>query len=232
MDRICARCKQPKRDDEFYRGHLSWCRECFKVYVRERRPRKRPVLPEGQRKCARCQEIKPTEEFRLRSSGGWYSYCRSCWNPRVESKRRERTGYPRGPLGSRWAKWRTTGRKVCPICTRDLPLKEFRFDKRSGYPYGWCRKCGVSKHGEWLKTPAGRAAQKRDAQKRGKTQKAAVRRFTYAAIELGLLVRRPCEVCGVTRVQAHHTDYSQPLVVRWLCKDHHDQAHHEGRSEG
>lgn len=45
------------------------------------------------------------------------------------------------------------------------------------------------------------------------------------AIASGRLVRGPCEVCGATRVDAHHDDYSRPLEVRWLCRPHHVEHH-------
>jgi len=45
------------------------------------------------------------------------------------------------------------------------------------------------------------------------------------AIRDGLLVRGPCEVCGESSVEGHHDDYSRALVVRWLCKPHHLEAH-------
>ena len=46
-----------------------------------------------------------------------------------------------------------------------------------------------------------------------------------AALKRGDLVRQPCEVCGNPKSQAHHDDYSKPLVVRWLCDLDH-KAHH------
>ena len=45
------------------------------------------------------------------------------------------------------------------------------------------------------------------------------------ALKRGKLMRQPCEVCGETKTQAHHDDYSKPLEVRWLCKKHHDEFH-------
>lgn len=46
------------------------------------------------------------------------------------------------------------------------------------------------------------------------------------AVKNGDLVRTPCEVCGaVGRIEAHHTDYSKPLQVQWLCPKHHRERH-------
>jgi len=47
------------------------------------------------------------------------------------------------------------------------------------------------------------------------------RALAYSALKSGRLQRQPCEVCGATRVETHHEDYSKPLVVRWLCRPHH-----------
>lgn len=45
------------------------------------------------------------------------------------------------------------------------------------------------------------------------------------ALRRGILVKQPCEVCGVDRVDAHHDDYRKPLSVRWLCRRHHIALH-------
>ena len=52
-----------------------------------------------------------------------------------------------------------------------------------------------------------------------------VRRDTFKAISRGDLVRKPCEVCGSEKVDAHHDDYSKPFAVRWLCRRHHGEVH-------
>lgn len=48
-------------------------------------------------------------------------------------------------------------------------------------------------------------------------------------IRMGRMVRGPCERCGASpsTTEAHHTDYDQPLLVTWLCKDCHEAAHHK-----
>jgi len=45
------------------------------------------------------------------------------------------------------------------------------------------------------------------------------------ALKDGSLIRQPCEVCGSLHSEGHHTDYSKPLEVQWLCRKHHKQEH-------
>lgn len=44
-------------------------------------------------------------------------------------------------------------------------------------------------------------------------------------IKLGLVTKKPCEVCGLNNVHAHHDDYTRPLNIRWLCPVHHKEWH-------
>lgn len=42
----------------------------------------------------------------------------------------------------------------------------------------------------------------------------------------GQLKKQPCEVCNKKeRIVAHHSDYSRPLDVTWLCEVHHKEWH-------
>lgn len=51
------------------------------------------------------------------------------------------------------------------------------------------------------------------------------------ALRNGILKRGKCEVCGSLRVDAHHDDYTMPLIVRWLCRKHHRALHAAERRE-
>lgn len=67
--------------------------------------------------------------------------------------------------------------------------------------------------------------------KRAEAYKKVMARVTVVnAIKLGHMQRQPCEVCGDLNSEAHHDDYDQPLVVRWLCKKHHEEHHHPGKT--
>lgn len=54
-------------------------------------------------------------------------------------------------------------------------------------------------------------------------EKVRAHQIVSSAIRNGLLVRPAfCESClQAKRIDAHHEDYSQPLVVRWLCRKCH-----------
>lgn len=55
--------------------------------------------------------------------------------------------------------------------------------------------------------------------------KAKARCFLNVAVRRGKIVKQPCEVCGESKTQGHHEDYSKPLEVVWLCKRHHREKH-------
>jgi hypothetical protein len=56
-------------------------------------------------------------------------------------------------------------------------------------------------------------------------EKVEARKAVYLAVMSGVLTRQPCEECGETKVDGHHEDYSRPLEVRWLCRQHHLALH-------
>jgi hypothetical protein len=45
------------------------------------------------------------------------------------------------------------------------------------------------------------------------------------AIRDGRIEKKPCEMCGSEKSEAHHNDYSNPLGVVWLCRKHHLMQH-------
>ncbi len=51
--------------------------------------------------------------------------------------------------------------------------------------------------------------------------------LTSNAIRDGRLKRKPCVICGLVEVEAHHEDYSNPLNVVWLCRKHHLAIHYK-----
>ena len=176
--------------------------------------------------CSRCGKTLPESHFtrRARRARSWDSFCRACrreygiawWAEHRPATRKRGTPY---------AAWRKTGLKICRDCGEEKPISEFRI--RSGTvdsPDSYCWPCGRARVRGYLRSPEGKAAMRRAYRNRDR-RKHWVQVFTRAAIQIGLLVRQPCEVCGVTQVHAHHDDYGQPLSVRWLCQAHHAAVH-------
>jgi hypothetical protein len=47
------------------------------------------------------------------------------------------------------------------------------------------------------------------------------------AMRSGVIKKLPCVVCGTTeRLEKHHSDYSKPLEVVFLCSVHHKAVHY------
>jgi hypothetical protein len=45
------------------------------------------------------------------------------------------------------------------------------------------------------------------------------------AVASGKLKKESCMICGMTKAEAHHTDYSKHLDVLWLCRKCHCGVH-------
>lgn len=118
--------------------------------------------------------------------------------------------------------------KSCLKCGRILALENFR--RRSDVPDGHrneCRDCSRAKDHFREQRPA-RREWRRSYQRRyvGRNpEKHRAHFLVWCAVKDGRLERLPCAICGAKRVDAHHTDYSKPLDVVWLCRDHHRMVH-------
>lgn len=56
--------------------------------------------------------------------------------------------------------------------------------------------------------------------------KVTVRDLTRRYIKQGILIKETCKICGTNEnVEAHHEDYTKPLDIIWLCRNHHRELH-------
>lgn len=115
--------------------------------------------------------------------------------------------------------------RLCSSCKKCIIQKSLQF-KSTHRPY--VRQLEKERQKRLKQTPEGRAkwnARSRAAFKRNSLKWSARSKVRYA-IRVGRLIRGPCEICGTTeKIHAHHTDYSKPLQVQWLCEFHHASLH-------
>lgn len=135
--------------------------------------------------------------------------------------------------------------KRCRTCLQEKPSQNFLSDPKCSdgmkkqckdcyrrQSRNYCRTHKKSKaayHRRRMRNPAFRKSRNDYAKRQYQKHKArhnARTKLGYA-IKSGKIQKQPCEVCQSTHSQAHHDDYSQPLVVRWLCKLHHAQHHRQ-----
>lgn len=139
-------------------------------------------------------------------------------------------------------------RKTCPRCERSFQLEVgFYRDKTKGDGYSThCRTCRSAKDMRWRRKNPQYAKEwrqnnreymresNRKWQAKDESQiKKLAHRITKKAIRSKVLVPKDCESCkapalhasGRRRVHAHHDDYRQPLLVRWLCPSCHQAFH-------
>lgn len=135
--------------------------------------------------------------------------------------------------------------KTCFKCGIEKPLGEFyRHPQMLDGHLNKCKECAKrdTREGRSLRREQyseyerrrfqqpKRRADQLQAQRRHRQNnpiKAAARTAVHRAIRSGVLIRKPCKFCGSTAgVQAHHTDYSRPLDVEWVCFTCHRQEFH------
>lgn len=100
------------------------------------------------------------------------------------------------------------GQFVCSMCL-DRP--------RAANSNSYCRECRNARQS--VTRP--KHSELPDSERR----KANTRSYTNVLIHRGTLAREPCEKCGAEFAEAHHLDYANPRVVRWLCPPCHRLEH-------
>lgn len=91
----------------------------------------------------------------------------------------------------------------------------------------------INARSEYQKTDSGKIALRNGSRawaERNPEKTSAVHAINNAVRD-GKIFKKPCEICGEHKVQAHHYDYSRPLEVKWMCIYHHSQWHKMNRDK-
>lgn len=154
------------------------------------------------KECFKCKKIKPFTQFYKHPAmaDGIVGKCKECNKKDVHKNRADRLDY-----------YQEYDRK-----RSDLPKRVRGRNKVAA---------------RWKKDPKLRAITNARSiiwRRKNKIKRAAHLLVQYE-VKKGLLIKKPCEVCGKKKAVAHHDDYNKPLDVRWLCHKHHMQHHKEER---
>lgn len=108
-------------------------------------------------------------------------------------------------------------------------------DKRRNYEkkyYVKNRDAVLKRTKAYAKTPAGKKAaiKARAFQIVKNPERVFCRSVLTVALRVGYVRFKPCQVCGEFKVYAHHTDYTDPFKVIWLCEKHHLKVHGKTKS--
>ncbi len=100
----------------------------------------------------------------------------------------------------------------------------------SGYRY-ICRKCNSERSKNYRKTELGKIAYRKIRQRQAekfKDKYLARIKLNYEISKGNLIKPKNCSKCGKKKkLDGHHSDYSKPLKVKWLCRQCHSQLHKE-----
>lgn len=136
--------------------------------------------------------------------------------------------------------------RQCNRCLRHLPADKFHKDsRRPDGLFSFCKQCvrEIRSNDDFRAANKRRSAahRARDPQARrdavrkwynNNTERVKAHSSVYRAVKAGRLTRpENCSRCGKSSaVHAHHTDYSKPLDVQWLCPSCHKGLHSAGQS--
>ncbi len=143
-----------------------------------------------------------------------------------------------------------TLRAKCSMCKKRRLLKFFLASKhrRNGVE-SVCINCSKSKKWRLRRLVIERRSQERNREKRRLVsiryrkmhpdrakksvnkslkkypEKENARKIFQSAKSKGLIIPKPCEICGEIKSDGHHPDYKKPLKIKWLCRKHHKEQH-------
>ena len=182
-------------------------------------------------RCTKCGEEKPLSAFYLSVRRNRKNQTPKRRQPCKTCKKRYISAYYDQHFRRRVKV--PPGHKFCPACKRVLAVQVFAPDAaRHDGLQAYCRDCWPAYMQKWRATPSATQIQRAKLRRVRRTpegnKKQRARILTFLAIEFGILVRQPCGACGNPKVEAHHTDYTKPLEVQWLCKEHHKGLGHTG----
>lgn len=113
--------------------------------------------------------------------------------------------------------------KTCTRCGLEkVRERDFRREaKRRDGRASQCKECDARHRAQHLQRQYEHVAAWRAAN----PEKFRAQSILGNAVKRGELQRQPCQHCGEPRTHGHHSDYTKPLEVMWLCAVCHKEEH-------
>lgn len=127
--------------------------------------------------------------------------------------------------------------KIVPRITVMFHCKQMRIRNKKGSRKNTCSGCGnlieESRKGQRYCMACHAANMRLNRPVHSKLKplarlKANCRAYANVYLKRGKIKKKSCEICG-NEAQMHHNDYSKPLEITWLCREHHIQFHSENK---
>lgn len=176
----------------------------------------------GTKICSGCKLSKSVDMFRKadRYKNGIYSRCKACVAKYTKRQQQKKSAYLK-EYRAKHAEEKAAYDKIYKERNKEKIAKkkrQYRIKKRD--ILNEKQKEYTANHKEE------RAAYYKEYITRFPNKIKAQRVLQYA-VQRGIILREPCEVCGEIKTEAHHPDYAKPLDVMWLCSHHHKTWHLE-----
>jgi hypothetical protein len=181
--------------------------------------------------CLKCEKRLPVEQFSRDASreSSLSRYCKACC--KLARQNPKPAGWVRktSDMAAYDREYRKRIRAEHPeiAIARERKKYESKMRKLHGPEWAPARPKTDEEKAEAAKRRRKSSAESKKAKRLSDPQSKQAydsRRKLKRAVSRGKIVPLPCEVCG-EKAEAHHPSYDMPLVVVWLCREHHREAH-------
>ncbi len=181
----------------------------------------------GYKKCNKCKELKGRSCFHKSSAekDGLSYWCKDC----KREYNRVWTDKNRSKVNRKCREWRSNNKEQ--VSDYHKEYRKLNKEKIKTRRDKYCRKNKErirEYKREWYQVPKNKkmANEWTSESIKRNPEKHKARYLVGNALRGGKLKRQPCSVCGTEDcLEAHHEDYTKPLVVSWLCRKHHRELH-------
>jgi len=174
--------------------------------------------------CTKCKKEKETNKLNfiwITNKNRFQAQCRQCMNERAKELRNLKPKLPKKNRDKKppeyfkeyRKKWIQENREH----VRELAHKNYLKNRDSV----------LARTKKWRQENKSKFKEMWDKSNKKNPHKRHARKLLNRCIDNGKIIKpNECSMCGnKSRIKAHHTDYSKPFEVQWLCSSCHAYIH-------